>query len=73
MHETIEESINTIKPEVTSLRKLESESITDYIIRTENIINGPKEAGEVISDGLLFLKRLPPNSKPFTIVITLWN
>ena len=38
--------------ELTSLRRLESESITDYIIRAENISNALKEAGEVISDRL---------------------
>ena len=45
-----------------SLRRLES--ITDYIIRTENISNALKEAGEFISDGLLIamvLKGLPQN------------
>ena len=59
--------------EQTSLRRLESESIRDDIIRTENISNALKEAGEVISDGLLIavvLKGLPPNFKPFTRVIT---
>ena len=58
---------------LTSLRRLESESITDYIIRTENISNPLKEAREVISDGLLIvmaLKGLPQNFKPFTTVIT---
>ena len=67
------------KPKVISLytkltlRRLESESITDYIIRTENISNALKEAGEVMSDLLLIamvIKRLPPNFKPFTTVIT---
>ena len=57
--------------EQTSLRRLESGSITDYIIRTENISNALKEAGEVISDGLLMILRgLPPNFKPFTTVIS---
>ena len=52
--------------ELTSLRKLELESITDYIIRTENISNAPKQAGEVISDDLpivTVLKGLAPNFK----------
>ena len=59
--------------ELSSLRKLESEFITDYIIRTENISNTLKESGEVISNGLLITmthKGLPPNFKPFTMVIT---
>ena len=58
--------------ELTTLRRLESESITGFI-RTENISNALKEAGEVISDGLLIpmvLKRLPPNFKHFITVIT---
>ena len=59
--------------ELTSLRKLESVSITDYVIRTENISNALKEAGEVISDGLLIamvLKGLLLYLKPFTTLIT---
>ena len=59
--------------ELTSLRRLESKSITDYIIRAENISNTLKEADEVISDELLIamvLKRLSPNFKPFAMVIT---
>ena len=57
----------------TSLKRLESESITDYIIRTENISNALKEAGGVISDRLLIamvLKGFPSNFKHFTMVIT---
>ena len=59
--------------ELTSMRRLESKSITDYIIRTESISNTLKEAEEVISDGLLIamvLKGFPLNFKPFTTVIT---
>ena len=59
--------------ELTSLKRLESESITNYIIRAENICNSLKEAGEVISDGLLIfmvLKELSLNFKLFTTVIT---
>ena len=59
--------------ELTSLRRLESESIIDYIIRTENISHALKEAREVISDGFLIamvLKGLPPNFRLFTTVIT---
>ena len=56
-----------------TLKRLESESITDYIIRAENISNSVKEAGEVISDGLLIamvLKGFLSNFKPFATVIT---
>ena len=62
--------IISLYTELISLRRLESESITDYIIRTENISNGLKEAEEVISNGLLIvmvLKGLPLNFKPFTM------
>ena len=38
-----------LSTKLTSLRRLESESITDYIIRTENISNSLKEAGEFIN------------------------
>ena len=54
------------------MRRLESESIRDCIIRAKNISNSLKEAGEVISDGLLIamvLKGLSPNFKPFATVI----
>ena len=54
------------------MKRLESESITDSIIRAENISNVLKKAGEVISDRILItmvLKGLPPNFKPFTTVI----
>ena len=35
---------------------MKSESITDYIIRAENISNDLKEPAEVISDGLIVQK-----------------
>ena len=52
---------------------MESESITDNIIRAENISNALKQVGEVLSDGLLIaivLKGLPFNFKLFTTNIT---
>ena len=52
-----------------SLRRLESRSL----IRVENISNALKEAGEVISDGVLIAlvqKGLPTNFKLFAMVIT---
>ena len=55
---------------LTSLKRLESEFITNYIIRAENISNPLKEPGEVMSNRLLsamVLKRLPPNFKPFAM------
>ena len=42
--------IISLYTELTSLRKLESESIADYMIKIENISNALKEAGKVISD-----------------------
>ena len=57
----------SIYTELTFLKRLESESITDYI-RAENIFSVLKEAGEIISDELV-LKGLPPNFKPFALVI----
>ena len=68
------QKVISLNMELTSLRRLESESIIDYIIRTENISNVLKETGEVISDRLLIamvLKGIPPYFKPFTMVITL--
>lgn len=54
--------------ELTALRRRENESVTNYIIRAENVTNALK-----ISDGLLIamvLKGLPATFKPFTTVIT---
>ena len=57
--------------ELTSLRRLESVSITDYIIRAEKCSNSLKGVEEVISDRHLIeidLKGLLPNFKHFTKV-----
>ena len=57
----------------TSLRRLESESFTYYVIRAGNISNALKEAEEIISKGLLIAivqNGLLPNFKIFTTVIT---
>jgi len=59
--------------ELTTLKKAESESVTDYMIRAETAATSLKTAGEVISDSLLIamiLKGLPPTYKPFTTVVT---
>ena len=58
-------NVISLYKELTSLRRLESESITEYIIRTKNISNASKETEEVISDGLLItmvLKRVTSES-----------
>ena len=58
--------------ELTSLRKGENETTTDYIIRAETAATALKTVKEVISDGLLIsmvLKGLPRNYKTFSTVV----
>lgn len=59
--------------ELTSLQNKPDEDITDYIIRAENAATFMKNAGEMISNGLLIamiIKGLPSGYKTFTTVIT---
>ena len=58
---------------MTSLVKIPSESVTDYVIRAENFATGLRNAGEEVSDGLLVsmvLKGLTSEYKPFEVVVT---
>ena len=58
---------------LTSLRKENNETVTDYVIRAETSANALKNTGEVVSDGLLIamtMKGLPKEFKPFVVVTT---
>ena len=59
--------------ELTSLCKMPSESVTDYIIKAENTATALRNADEAVSDALLIamvLKGLPSQYKPFEVVMT---
>ena len=59
--------------ELTSLKKGENETVTDYIIRGEKSITALRNAKEALSDGLviaMILKGLPDSYKPFVVHVT---
>lgn len=59
--------------ELTNLQKRESESMTEFILRTERAATSLKSAGETVSDSLLIamvLKGLPDSCSSFVAVIT---
>ncbi|PIK57781.1 hypothetical protein BSL78_05307 [Apostichopus japonicus] len=65
--------IISLYTELTSLKKANDESVTDYMIRAETAATSLKSSGEVISDSLLIamvLKGLPSEFKSFSTVIT---
>ena len=65
--------IISLYTELTTLAKGTDESVTDYFLRAEKAATALKNAGEVISDGLLIamsLKGLPQTYSAFTTVIT---
>ena len=58
---------------LTSLKKADTETVTEYIIRAEQIITALKGAGEAPSEGLMMamiMRGLPEKYKPFTLMVT---
>ena len=65
--------IITLYTQLTTLNKISSESVTDYVLRAETYANSLRNADEVVSEGLLVamvLKGLPDEYKPFVAVTT---
>ena len=65
--------ILTLYTQLCNLRKSDTETITEYILRAEKAFNGLKSAGETISDSLIIamlLKGLPESYKSFVVVTT---
>jgi len=59
--------------ELTSLKKGDSESVTEYVLRAEKAATYLKVAKEQVSDGLIIamlLKGLPDSFKSFSTIIT---
>ena len=58
---------------LTTIQMADNETVTDYMIRAENIISSLKDAGENMSDGLLIatiLNGLPDSFKPLAVHVT---
>ena len=65
--------IISLYTELTSLRKEQNEGVTDYIIRTEEMVTALRNAGETLGDGLIIamvLKGLPRTFNAFSIYVT---
>ena len=65
--------IISLYTQLSCIVKMQSESVTDYIIRAETAASQLRDAGENISDGLLVamvLKGLPKDFHSFITVIT---
>ena len=68
--------IISLYTQLSCIVKMQSESVTDYIIRAETAASQLRDAGENISDGLLVamvLKGLPKDFHSFITVITQEN
>ncbi|KAL6461078.1 hypothetical protein MHYP_G00310440 [Metynnis hypsauchen] len=58
---------------LTSLKKADTETVTEYIIRAEQIFTALRGAGEAPSEGLMMamiMRGLPEKYKPFTLMVT---
>lgn len=58
---------------LTTLKKADTETVTEYIIRAEQIMTALWSAGEAPSEGLMMamvMRGLPEKYKPFTLMVT---
>lgn len=58
---------------LTTIQMADNETVTDYMIRAENIIAALRDAGENMSDGLLvatILNGLPDSFRPLAVHVT---
>ena len=58
---------------LTALKKADSETVTEYIIRAEQLMTALRNAGEAPSEGLMIamiMRGLPEKYKPFSLMVT---